>query len=216
MYIVWDKPGGMRNGGENDKYVLRYDALHSRWDTVFMISNRFMGFMKMDTSNVYAILSNFQRPETLSVWTAPLATGIGKESKIGHPYFGGMPLGLDTRGRLYVSVRDSSGRKGMINWIVPGEDSVRTLDFGEYSDYMCEQIHVYGDLIVVVAKRKEDAGPGPWGGFTHHLLLSRNGGKTWTLEEMADGRLVSPSCLYKDSFMIIATDNPGWLLKRKF
>jgi hypothetical protein len=215
MYIVWDKPKRVRDGGVFEKYVLRYDAQLSAWDTVALIANKFKGRFGIDTLHVYALLTDFQKPEAFSVLVAPLATGVGKEIKIGHPYFG-MTFTLDTRGRLYVGVTDSSGRKGMINCIVPGEDSVRTLDFGEYSNYMCEQIHVNGDLIVVTAQRIGDAGPGPWGGYAHHLLLSRDGGKTWVLEEMPAGRLVTPSYLYKDSFMITATDVPGWFLKRKF
>ena len=79
------------------------------------------------------------------------------------------------------------------------KNQIEVIELGEFAHYIPDEIFAFENTILTVASRKEDIA---LLGVIHSLLVSKDYGRTWTLEELPNPLSFRPAFFYRDQFFI--------------
>lgn len=172
------------------QYLLSFN--NNQWDTVLALPE------DCDRHRIFdrTVVSLITEPSTgysNGVLITDIATGKARKIPFDRSYYISS-LAKSNNSLLLAASRKDSGRV-----LVLTEDSVRAIDFGPYSDYEPSEVFASGDTFVAIAHRQKDAA---FLGVIHHLLISTDNGRTWTLEELPDSMFAAPAALYRGQFFM--------------
>ena len=173
-----------------DKYLL--ELQNNAIDTILKLPNTNNKFT-ISENRVYSLIYSNDIAGNLGVEITTIGTGESKKLYFDKPYWISSSI-VSGNTLLLAADYENSGK------IIRVTDSTITgIDFGNYSNYLPDQIFAYGNTIAAVVSRREDAS---LIGVTHHFLISKDNGTTWTLEEMPNSMRVNPATMFKDQFFM--------------
>jgi hypothetical protein len=91
-------------------------------------------------------------------------------------------------------------------------NKVENITLGDYSNYLPEKVFVHDKTVLVIAYRQKDVA---FLGVIHSLLISRDNGETWTLEEFPSSMSIEPAFMYRDKYFISSCLPPGFIQMRQ-
>lgn len=148
---------------------------------------------KIIHQKLFALITERATANSTGVLITDIVTGKNNEQPFDKPYF----ITSSTSSEKYLYLAVSNKNTGKILRVSDRE--IKAYDLAEYSDYHLDHVFVYGKTIMAIANRQEDVA---FLGVIHNLLISKDNGLTWTLEEIPDPLYIKPATIYKDKFFI--------------
>ncbi len=173
-----------------EQSLLSYNG--SKWDTLLALpKNHYRHTIYED--RVVSLIPERGTGLTKGILVTDILTQEKKEVLFATPY--AIASQAKAREELYLAA--SSGEKGKIIKYSGGK--ISEIELGEYAEYRPDEVFAFGNTIAVVGNRQKDVA---FLGVAHSFLLSKDGGKTWVLEELPNPLSFSPAFLYRDQFFI--------------
>lgn len=165
---------------------------NNKWDTVLNLPNDHYHY-KIIQNKIFSLIPERATANSSGVLITDIETGKNNELFFDKQYFIASLSSYEKY--LYLAVSDKN--TGKILRVTDSE--IKAYDFGKYSDYQPDQVFIYNNTIVAIANRKKDVA---FLGVIHNLLISKDNGQTWTLEEIPDPMYLKPATMYKDKFFM--------------
>ncbi len=164
----------------------------NKWDTLLNLPNNHYHF-KIIQDNIFSLIPEQASANSIGVLITNIKTGKTKELFFDKPYF----IASLTSYEKYLYLAASYKNIGAI--IKVTKDEIDVTDLGNYSDYQPDQVYFHDKTIMTIANREKDVA---FLGVIHNLLISKDNGKTWALEEIPDPMYLKPATMYKDKFFM--------------
>lgn len=174
----------------NKTFLLKLQ--NNKWDTVLNLTNDHYHY-KIIQNKIFSLIPERATANSSGVLITDIETGQNNELLFDKPYFIASLTSYEKY--LYLAVSDKN--TGKILKVTDSE--IKTYDFGKYSDYQPDQVFIYNNTILAIANRKKDVA---FLGVIHNLLISKDNGQSWTLEEIPDPMYLKPATMYKDKFFM--------------
>ncbi len=164
----------------------------NKWDTLLNLPNNHYHY-KIIQDNIFSLIPERTTANSIGVLVTNIKTGKTKELLFDKPYF----IASLTSNEKYLYLAANDKNIGTI--IKVTEDKIDVADLGNYSDYQPDQVFFHDNTIMAIANREKDVA---FLGVIHNLLISKDNGKTWALEEIPDPMYLKPATMYKDKFFM--------------
>lgn len=174
----------------NQSFVLKFH--HNKWDTILSVPNSRYHY-KIIQNTLLSLIPEQTTANSKGVTITDITTGKSNELFFDKPYF--IASSTSNEKNLYLAASDH--KTGKI--LEVSDTGIKVIGFGNYSDYDPDQLFVYNNTIMVIANRQKDVAPL---GVIYSLLISKDNGQSWTLEEIPDPMYVKPATMYKDKFFM--------------
>lgn len=182
--------GFMVTDDRSKSFLLKLQV--NKKDTVLSLPNDHYHY-KIIQNNIFSLIPEQTTANSIGVLITDIGTGESKELLFDKPYF--IASLTSNENKLFLAASDKN-----IGKILRVTDSeIRTYDFGEYSDYQPDRVFANKNTIMAIANRKKDVA---FLGVIHKLLISKDNGLSWTIEEIPDPMYLKPATMYKDKFFM--------------
>ena len=173
------------------QYLLSYN--HNRWDTVLVLPEDCDRHRIFDHT-VMSLITESSTGHSNGVLITDIASGKARKLPFDRSYYVSS-LTKSNNGLLLAASRKDSGRV-----LVVTADSVRVIDLGPHAAYEPREVLASDDTFIAIASRQKDAA---FLGVIHHLLLSTDKGRTWSLEELPDPMFIEAPTLAEGGFFMV-------------
>ena len=165
---------------------------NNKCDTVLRLPNDHFHF-KIIQNKLFSLIPKPTSAKSTGVLITDIKTGKNNELLFEKSYF--ITSLASSEKYLYLAVSDNNTSK----ILRISESEIKVYDFGKYSDYQPDQMFVYDNTIIAIANRQKDVA---FLGVIHNLLISKDNGQSWTLEEIPDPMYLKPATMYNDKFFM--------------
>lgn len=161
-------------------------------DTILNLPNNHYHY-KIIRNKIFSLIPDQTAANSRGILIKDMETGEKKELLFDKPYY----IASSTFYEKNLFLAASDNNTGKILRLTDNE--ITTYDLGKYSDYQPDRVFAYHNTIVAIVHHTKDVA---FLGVIHHLLISKDNGQSWILEEIPAPMYLKPATMYMDQFFM--------------
>jgi len=162
-------------------------------DTLFTLPNNHHK-ITIGRKSIYSLIPN-KNAESKGVLITNIESGASMEVEFDKPYYVESMV-LNENEELFLTLDFKSKESKVISMI---NSKITKYNLRGLSEYSLGKIFVYRNWIIIIANQRENMSIL---GVTHELIMTKDGGKTWTVNDFPDPLYTNPGFLYENSFFM--------------
>jgi len=167
-------------------------------DTLFTLPNNHYK-ITIGKRSIYSLMPD-KNADSKGVLITNIETGIIEEVEFDKPYYV-ESMALDENQELFLALDYENAESKVIS-IINGK--IAEYNLGVLSDYSLGKTFVHKDWIMIIANQRENMS---MPGVTHKLIMTKDKGKTWTVNELPDPLYTKPGFLFENNFFMTYCGN---------
>jgi hypothetical protein len=184
-YVVIDK--------KNKKQVLKLTVNSRKLDTLYSLPNDSDRII-FTKKYIYSLVRG-EKAYSKGILIVDIETGKSKELLFDDQYYV-ESLSFNKEQELFLTL-DGVNNKSKILTLSNGQ--FKELNIGLLSDYSLGEVFVYEKHILVIANQRDNIG---MSGVNHEIILSKDGGATWSVNKMPFSYYTKPRVLFQNEFFM--------------
>lgn len=190
IYFANSTSGKIIIDNRNKQYLVSYHD--NKWDSILTLPINYFHHNIFE-NKVLSLITGNETANSKGILVTGMESKETKEIFFDKPYF----IASTTKSNNDLFIAAQGKETGKI--LKFANNQIENIELGKFSDYMPDKIFTNGKTILAVAFRQKDVS---FLGVIHSFLISKDNGKTWTLEELPNSLWYKPAFLYQDKFFI--------------